>query len=584
MSELLRLAAALRRSSDDELRQLLRERMINSAPLRDFFDLAEALGKPTSIASTVAGLPKSQVEALEKIIAGQTPDSAAAKELSNLMLVELLPGGEHKAYESTVEAFAQFNRTLEPAAVFEVSSSVQSDIDRDAGVATFETMQALTELLFDLEQRFVREVGKRNVGLPDLKRLANHLKKPNDYAREVYDLAHLSGLIVLAESRWQLGQTAIDWVSWNPQQRFSHLNKSWREILGDASANELLSSLSKHTGPVSLDRELKLTYPFADGAVNSRISKLANLAELIGISANGWFSSWAKDVLTGAIDKATETAQTRLPATQRKLICQADLSLVAPGPLPTDIEIELRKFTETEQIGMASTYRLSALSISHGLETGLSEQDIRTLLLELSGKPLPQPIDYLLREGAQRFGRLTVSNNGELLRSVVRSIDQILLQEIFNQSKLKPFALRQLEDGSLASRFEPEVVYFGLRELGFTAIRVDEKGEVISPRIIATISRAGKSLSTVDQDIERMREQETKLGDAPDGDDVLRQIHLAIKNKTKIEITVETRSGSEVVFTLEPIGIANGRLRAKDRKADIERTLPLTSILKVTLE
>jgi hypothetical protein len=318
--------------------------------------------------------------------------------------------------------------------------------------------------------------------------------------------------------------------------------------------------------------------------VNSRISKLAHLAELIGISSNGWLSGWAKDVLTGEIEKATETARTRLPATQRKLICQADLSLVAPGPLPTDIEIELRKFTETEQIGMASTYRLSALSISHGLETGLTEADIRSLLIELSGKALPQPVDYLLREGAQRFGRLTVSENGELLRSVIRSVDPILLHEIFNQSKLKPFALRQLEDGSLASRFEPEVVYFGLRELGFTAIRVDEEGQVISPRIVATISGVSQLLSTVDQDIERMREQEAKLGDAPDGDDVLRQIHLAIKNKTKIEITVASRTGAEVLFTLEPIGIANGRLRAKDRKADIERTLPLSSILKVTLE
>jgi hypothetical protein len=60
MSELLRLASALRRSSDDQLRQLLRERMINSSPLRDFFDLAEALGKPASIASTVAGFPEAK--------------------------------------------------------------------------------------------------------------------------------------------------------------------------------------------------------------------------------------------------------------------------------------------------------------------------------------------------------------------------------------------------------------------------------------------------------------------------------------------------------------------------------------------
>lgn len=106
MSELLRLASALRRSTDEQIRQLLRERMINSTPLRDFFDLAEALGKPTSISSTVAGLPKGQVEALEKIIAGETPETSAAQELANLMLVEQLAGSGFTAYESTVEALS----------------------------------------------------------------------------------------------------------------------------------------------------------------------------------------------------------------------------------------------------------------------------------------------------------------------------------------------------------------------------------------------------------------------------------------------------------------------------------------------
>jgi hypothetical protein len=63
-----------------------------------------------------------------------------------------------------------------------------------------------------------------------------------------------------------------------------------------------------------------------------------------------------------------------------------------------------------------------------------------------------------------------------------------------------------------------------------------------------------------------------------------RQIQLAIKNKAKAWFTVVTGDGSELLFLLEPIGIANGRLRAKDRKADIERTIPIASITKVTFE
>jgi hypothetical protein len=69
----------------------------------------------------------------------------------------------------------------------------------------------------------------------------------------------------------------------------------------------------------------------------------------------------------------------------------------------------------------------------------------------------------------------------------------------------------------------------------------------------------------------------------PEGDDLLRQIQLALKNKSQLEVVVKTNSGDEVVFILEPIGLANNRLRARDRKADIERTLPLDKILRVKL-
>jgi hypothetical protein len=80
-----------------------------------------------------------------------------------------------------------------------------------------------------------------------------------------------------------------------------------------------------------------------------------------------------------------------------------------------------------------------------------------------------------------------------------------------------------------------------------------------------------------------LREQDAKLGASPDDDDLQRQIQLAIKNKTRAKFTVASSTG-EIEFLLEPIGIANGRLRAKDRKADIERTLPLTSIIRVVLD
>lgn len=583
MSELLNVASALRRMSDENLATLITERMINSTGLVDFFDLAEALTKTTSIASAIAGLPLTQAMELRSLAAGNKPNPKISQELERQMLVAGEP--QFKPFVATVESLASFSKLETVVAVSNANDWApdQGQIDRDCGIEIFETLQAITELIFDLEHRFVREVGKKNVGLPDIKRFATHLRKSNDYAKQIYELAHLANLIMLANGRWQLSSHSQSWLDWNPAERFAHLAKTWRQILGDASAKELQSAIGKSGNAISLEEILNRTYPFADGSVSSKITKLESLAGLIGLSAAGWMSSWAAKVLKCDYSAASKQAAATLPQPQDKLICQADLTLIAPGPLPTDVEITLRRFADTEQIGMASTYRLSALSISHGLETGLKLSEIRDLLVKLSGNSIPQPIEYLLSEADVRFGRLAIIGGELNERSLIQSSDKVLLAEILNDARLKPFAISHLEDGQLASRFEPEVLYFGLREVGFVAIRVDDDGKVLSPLAATKQSFDAEKGTSIFGDISRLRIQDAKLGDSPDDDDLQRQIQLAIKNKTRARFTV-TSSAGEIEFLLEPIGIANGRLRAKDRKADIERTLPIASILRVVLD
>ena len=584
MSELLRIASALRRASDDDLKAVISQRMVNSSGLRDFFDLAESLSQPKSVASTVAGLPKPQIAALVAILEGTEPEEQAAEALVKLMLIDRDSDGKYWLFESTASCLEALEPTVRAEPEF-VSQPNQGEVDRDSGIATFETLQALTELVFDVEQRYIREVGKKNVGLPDIKRLAQHVRQSNEFAREIFELANHSDLIGLAGGRWQLGPQALGWLEWQPKQRHQHLLETWLGLLGTNSARDLLASIRDIStdGPISLTKQLVENYPYADSSVSSRIARVVSFAERIGLSHNGWLSSWAMPTLNGTPASAAESASAFLPTPGRKLICQADLTLIAPGPLPTDVEIAVRRFADTEQIGMASTYRMSALSISHGFETGLTEQEIRGWLLELTEKPLPQPVDYLIREAAARFGRLTVSAGELETKSVIKSLDSILLAQILNETKLKPFAMYAMPDGSIGCRFEPEMVYFGLREAGFSAVRVDPNGSVISPRTPLRSSELVEAVSTIDSDIQRLREQEEKLGSEPDGDDLARSIQLAIKNKSIIVIGVTTNSGQELEFTLEPIGFANGRLRAKDKKADIERTLPLSSITRVSL-
>ena len=61
-----------------------------------------------------------------------------------------------------------------------------------------------------------------------------------------------------------------------------------------------------------------------------------------------------------------------------------------------------------------------------------------------------------------------------------------------------------------------------------------------------------------------------------------RQLDIAVRGRMTVNVTVTLRDGSTVDYLLEPVHLAGGRLRAKDRQSDIERTLPLASIVAVS--
>jgi len=62
-----------------------------------------------------------------------------------------------------------------------------------------------------------------------------------------------------------------------------------------------------------------------------------------------------------------------------------------------------------------------------------------------------------------------------------------------------------------------------------------------------------------------------------------RQIDTAIRAKLALTVTVAMPDGSSIDLQLEPASLAGGRLRARDRRSDLERTLPLRSITSVVL-
>lgn len=582
MSDLLRLASQLRSSSDAALAQLVMRRRTASAA-QDFLDLAQALLQPKSIEAALARLNSAEVKSLRDLLSGVKVKQDELTDLISLGLAD----ANGSVFEPVLKVAKDLivkrsdDSSAEPHWHDPLPASNNSDLSPLASIAAFETIQAITELLLDLEQHRVRVVGKSGVGLPDVKRLANHLRKPQEDARLCYELAIALQLLASHLDSWQLTPLSQEWITSSVSNRWVLATRYWLVSLGEKSQFQL-GKLLQGESPINLRTTLAQMYPLADKSVGGHMVSLAAQAEALGLSVHSQASPLLKLVLNGDWANAVDELEVNLPATQESIIVQADLSLITPGPLPTKTELLLRTFAQVEQVSVASMYRLSALSLSHGLECGLTAEEITKTLVDLSKKPLPQPVEYLIAEAKTRFGRLTlVEAIGAEAKCLVKSPDGLLLTEILNDVRLKPFALYPFSAGALASRFDSNVLYFGLRELGYVPIRIDQDGQVISPRTALEIAPDAPKLDLEKGIVKRLRDADERIGSEPDDSDLLRQIQLAVKNKSPLHVTLTARDGTEVSFEVLPTSLANGRLRGLDRKADIERTLPLDRIIRV---
>ncbi|NBT46461.1 MAG: hypothetical protein EBT07_01395 [Actinobacteria bacterium] len=582
MSEVLEVAKTLSHSSDSELERIIGIRLMPSATFKDFFDFASALLKPQNMKGAVAGLTANQIIAFSNLLADSstTKDKASLEVLAKLFLVQKT-GKKYFPLESAKNIFKALvsQNLIERLQVRQEKAlsdkpNDYSLIDPLAGIGAFETVQALTELLIELEQRFVPEVGRGGVGLAELKRLSGFLGREVDYARRLYSLAQISGLVVLYQKRWRVGKNYQLWLDSDSATRWQLLAENWLRLLGPEYAADLANE-------TNLQEAVAENFPLSNEGIASHMTNLINLAELIGLTAANRTASWFQATMQADFKAAKSAIAMQLPKIQNKLIVQADLTLISTGPLDTQTELLVRRFAEIERIGVASSYRINPMSLSYAMETGLTETAIRETLKKLSEKELPQPVDYLLRESANRFGRLVLRRIED--KTVLETKEAILITSILNDSEIKALGFEKTSETTIATRFDLELVYYQMRENRYAVIALDENDQIITAwGDNQALTEVKAQAHTVQADIQRWREHEKRLGENPMGEDILRSLELAIKNKATVKVIIEDKKIRKE-FNLAPTGLANGRLRGKDKQADCERVLPVANIVSVVL-
>ncbi|WP_157157031.1 helicase-associated domain-containing protein [Diaminobutyricimonas sp. LJ205] len=609
----LALAARLRALDDAELEELIVSRDVRESGIRDFFDLADALLDRTSIQRALARLDRPTLGAIAMVgtlgaptlpdVAARLPLDDLTERLAAAVKLQLLDedAGRYLVWEPVTEQLHGWPedglpstddliKVTPPAALDAVADVDRDATDRAAADRAFATITQIAELLAELERLPARPLARGGLGLPEMKRLAEATQVTVDDVMALHDVAERAALVGLDRPGWLPTEAAQRWLLAPAKERWALLAQAWLSNLGP-DVRRLLADRPRSRWGASLGEYVSWLYPAGSDWMQERSRITRRDAELLGVVAGEAPSSAGTLLITDGADAASRVMGPLFPSEVERVYVQHDLSVVSPGPLAPHLDARLRGIADVEQRGIAATYRISGSSLSRGLAAGESAESIHAMLEQLSLTGIPQPLDYLIKDTAARFGSLRVApldGSGEPgwpeygRLSAVRSDDEHLLGLVAVDVSLASLGLVRGGPNRLLSRFDQGVVYWAMREAHYPVVAEDAHGTpiILRPRRAtpaATTPPRGAADLVAALRASTLGEP-TETGKAW----LARQLDVAIKGRLTVTVSVRMPDGRDVDYLLEPTGLAGGRLRGRDRLADLERTLPLSHITAVS--
>jgi hypothetical protein len=613
----LSLAGRLRDLADPVLRDLLTLREVRDVRLRDFFDLADALLDPQSIERALTRLDRTTLaaiavvgelgtdattEAVEGRLGALAPDpTAALRGLTTAFDLALLDRAETWiSYAPVLDALATWPRRglpgLEelvsetaPPSLAPVSGTDARFIDHIAAEHAFNSTNAVAELIAEIQREPARELARGGIALPESKRLSAAMSVELDAVPALVDIASRAGLVALDAGAWLPTSEAAPWMLRPSGERWAHLAGAWFARLPD-DIRTLLAERSHATWGERLAEYVRWLYPAGGTWMRERALDYSRDAELLGVTANHAPSTPGSALLSGGEEPAAAEMTPLFPPEIDRVYVQHDLSIVSPGPLLPRLDARLRVLADVESRALATTYRVSQSSVNRALARGETAESMRSLLSEISLTGIPQPLEYLIAGTAARFGSIRVGRideptgaaNEQGARSYVTSEDATLLASVLVDHGLAHLGFTRVGPYRAVSRFDQDVVFWSLSEARYPAAAEDARHRIVlleRKRVARAV--AAPSESTAEAIVRKLRVGGESTSEETGQAWLERQLDAAIRGKIALTVTVAMPDGTSLDLQLEPASLAGGRLRARDRRSDLERTLPLRSITAV---
>jgi Helicase conserved C-terminal domain len=353
------------------------------------------------------------------------------------------------------------------------------------------------------------------LGVRDLRKVARELDTDERGAGMVVETLFGAGMVAdsaAATTPEWLPTTLVDpWLVSTPANRWATLAAAWLDLprlpglagardakdkvlapLSDdlrrppapAERRRILSTLAELRGgtgvaPDEVAALLAWRAPRRGGRLRDEIVRWT-LAEAtaLGLVALGAITSAGKALLDDGPASAAKRMADSMPEPLDHVLVQADLTVVAPGPLEPGLAADMAAVADVESAGSATVYRVTESSVRRALDAGRTAEELQELFRTRSRTPVPQGLTYLIDDVARRHGRL----RGGAAAAFLRCDDPVLLAEVAAHPAATRLELRKIAPTVLVSPVPLAEVMEELRNAGFAPAAEDARGQVVDLR------------------------------------------------------------------------------------------------------
>ena len=616
MTSALDLAGVLRSAPTDDLLRRLSARQLRPSTVHDAFDLADSLLEPASVRDVLSRLDRTELRLLQAArepadtatlaerLASPADDALSPVETAVAHLLDLFllvpstdgrivatPDAVGERLDDDPLLSAERLADERPPVVLEAVDDIDREaVDARSSERLYAIVIEVAEILRALEQSPARELAKGGLALPETRRLAEAARIDVDDVSTLLGITTRAGLARTSPDGWVVTAEANAWLASSWPDRWEALTSSWLDSLPLEIVAVLRQRVETSWGEPL--REFTLwAYPAGAAWVPERLAAFSRSAELLGLSSGGVPTSAALALFREGAGAARSRVAELLPEAVEQVYLQHDLTVVSPGPLSPALDARLRVIAVVESAGLAATYRITEGGVQRALSEGETADTLRAFLGEISATGIPQPLDYLVQQSAERHGRYRVSGvepgtPGFPADAVtlVEADEHTSIDTLEVDHALSPLALRRLDGLRIVSRFERDTVFWALSDERYPVVVLDETGISVTPPVRRRPRRPvpAPARDQLREMVERLSAENEGSTETTDRAWIARQLDAAVKGRLTVTISIEQPDGTTSSLEMEPTGVGGGRVRGRDKKSDVERTLPLSHVVSVS--